>query len=514
MRVIIFLALCLLGMGLDARRTSSRKLQKNGGEGGPTRAVGSCDSNLLRSFNLYGRSVARPSALDICPNVYHSCCTLADQVAIYDNWMVDNEEASLEGRFANFTKTIDTFFKQAEEGTTQAASLLDFMGKVKNNECKLMARRIVSYQIGDLKKALLATFEEANDYFVQTHKGIYCSLCNADSHVYFNTQAKVLQVSEEFCRSLVSNSLTSLMYLRIHLPKYVNLLTTFMGSCNEKGQFKKRIIPMGVVQPVDVTNEKLLTSCFKGRNTATWLTSCQSICQKWTPGKISPFFTPDMPQMSAAINYIVDVLSKSAEVTPTTQRVLSEKPNKSTKRIRMNRKLQQTSSPNTNINTGIDLGSSSNKNEKDTTNMTIVRFEAALDEYGNPKDYLNFTNNGTNTSALSYLISKEMKAGKSRSGLPLNLTSSVVYLSQNTTNVTSFSEWTVVVNTKGANFFESAQYSRINLEMIEGLYDPGIQGTAALPPKTRKLKQKKARKLANATILTSLLVTVLAFVNL
>jgi len=532
MRITNFLVLCLLGLTLSARRPHSRRLHRGSSGSSLPPTVGLCNGDLLRSFNLYGRRVARPTALSVCPNVRTSCCTGADQVAIYDNWVVDNEEASLEAKFANYTNSIETFFAQAEEATTIAASVLTTMEKMKNNECKMMARRIVSYQIGDLQKALLQTFRDTYEYLTETHKGLYCSLCDAESHVFFNPQAKVLRISEEFCRSLISNTLTSLMYLRVHLPKYINLLSTFMGSCNARGRFIKATLPTGIIQTVDVTNEKMLNSCFKGRNTATWLTTCQSICQKWMPGQTNPFFAPDLNQISSSLAYILknmanftaeaatasnttasnasSTASSPTTTTPSSQRVLSEKSKKSTKRLRKDRGLQQINLPTTVAPPTPQITTMPN---------TFPAYDRnQFDEFGHPLNYLNFTGNGTNHTSIFYLISKESKRPAMREGHPVNLTSNIIYQSQNTSNITGLNEWTVVVNTKGADFFFASQYSVITMDAIESLYDlgdtPTTQPVVGIPPvQARKLKQKRARKLASASLLTVAVATFLALFN-
>lgn len=534
MRIQLPIVLIILAVGAACRAPHSRRLQKNKNAGSLVGQLGTCDGTLLKSFNMFGRTYARPTSLEVCPNVYLSCCTEADQVAIYDNWETDNEEESLNQKFVAYTNTISQFFEQAQEVTEAASRVLTYMERMRNNECKLMARRIVSYQVGDLKRTLLQTFKETYDYMVQAHKGLYCSMCDANTHIYFNSQQKKVQVSEEFCRTFISNTLATLVYLQVHIPKYANLISTFMGTCDSKGRYLKKSMPKGAVKLIDSTTEKIITSCFKGRNTPTWLTSCQSICQKWTPGKLNPYFAPDSEQMNAAVRHIIDNMKnfEEEEEEGDSRRVLSEKHKKSPKKLNKNRKLQKggaaTAAPaSTAASTatpaaGASAGTSTTKSGNSTApagGKSAVPSAAAatakalkntspqdFDAQGMPINYRNFTKNGTDVGSLMYLTTKEMNVTTERHGLPINLNSPVVYQSQNTTIAPTFGDWVVEVNDKGADFYLASQYSRINLEAIEGLYQPDEKA-----PKLKKVR--KARKLASASLLSGLAASLLVLLG-
>lgn len=499
MRIIAILALYLIGLTEVAAHEPRHLAQRKKKRGGGAVPYGRCDSDLLRSFSMFGRPYARMTALRLCPRVNMSCCTLQDQVSIFSNWVSDNEEASLSAKFNNQTNFVNAFFDLAEKVTDAAAVMLKKTSAMKTNECKQMARHILTYQAPDVRQTLVDGFVQTFNFLQETNKGLYCSLCDASSMVHFDSGSSTLTVSEEFCRSVVTNTVTSLQYLRIHLPNFINLVATFAGSCDYNARFKKTTIPTGVIQQVDATDSKVLTSCFKGRNAPSWLTTCQSICQKWLPGMITPYFLPDLNQIGAAINYTTVALANITAPGVTAERSLADNPRKRTKRLQKDR--------------GLQLGDQPGLNRDPNLNNTYR--PPVVDEYGYAVDYNNFTANGTNRSAILVLIEHEMNATKGRPALPLNLTTNVVYLSQDTSNVTSFSEWTVQVSEKGANFYMAAKYSLIDTETVESLYDPEVMGKSALKPPAQNRKLKHKQKLAGGASLASIAASfILVFLTL
>lgn len=490
MRCIQLLLMTILILNVSPKVPKARRLQRGRGRANALAEVGQCDSSLLRSFNLFGRNQARPTSLEVCPHVFLSCCTRNDQIAIYDNWVTDNEEQSLIQKFEAYTSTIDKFFEQAEIATDTAAKVLDYMSQMQNNECKLMARRIVSYQVSDLRRTLISNFRGTYEFFTNAHKGLYCSLCDANSHIYFQADAKKIQISEQFCRSFVENTVTTLMYLRVHIPKFVNLLSLFMGSCDSKGRYLQKTLPQGVFATIDTTTEKYLGSCFKGRNTATWLTNCQSICQKWTPGKLNPFFAPDTEQLKAAVDHIMSSLEKFDIEQPSgdsSSRILREKTRKTTKKF----------SRGTSRRGPTDAPEPRRLQRSGSASGQYPQGNDTHDAFGNPNDFLNFTRNGTNKTAINQIIRNENSFSTQRSGISVNPASNIVYQSQNLTFAPSMSDWVVEVSPEGANLYLAAQYSVITMDAVDDLIQaPSTQTTA-------NTTSKRARKLKNAPIVSA-----------
>jgi len=51
--------------------------------------------------------------------------------------------------------------------------------------------------------------------------------------------------SEKFCRDVVENTLESLLFFHIHLNKFSNLVSKFLLSCDDRGEYNSDIaLPM------------------------------------------------------------------------------------------------------------------------------------------------------------------------------------------------------------------------------------------------------------------------------
>ena len=134
-----------------------------------------------------------------------------------------------------------------------------------------MARRIVSYQVADLSQAILETFEKTYEFLKDSYQGFYCAVCDGSMQKFFDFAAKKITISESFCRTIISNSLNTISYLRVRIPKLVNLLSVFVTNCDRKGKFFKKEVGEPVYMDADMSNEKMIGQCMKYRNLQNWL---------------------------------------------------------------------------------------------------------------------------------------------------------------------------------------------------------------------------------------------------
>lgn len=105
------------------------------------------------------------------------------------------------------------------------------------NNCKQMSRVIQFFPLDQVFPKLKDLIEQMHQYFVTAYKGFFCTLCDAQAHQYFSLNKKSVQFSLKFCRSLVQNTLNVAMYNHVHLVRLVNLMVTFVSSCNSKGAY-------------------------------------------------------------------------------------------------------------------------------------------------------------------------------------------------------------------------------------------------------------------------------------
>lgn len=514
------LFILLLSLVLNAKikkqhkSTPSRSLQRIRPRASLDTTNGSCDPALLQSFGLYGRENPRPTHLKLCPRVINSCCTRKDQVVLFNNWVNKNEANNLRAKFINYTNTIGEFFEVAKNVTIAAKQVIDYTDLLDPGECKSMARRVLSYQIDDVMEALLMEFKETFDFYRETFEGMACSLCDAHLQVFINSMTKKVIISEKFCRSIIANSLTSIRYFKVHLPIYINLLSTFASTCNEKGTFTPAQGSSPAVEFVDPTIEKQLDSCFKGRNTDNWLSSCQSICQKWGVGKSDTFYLPDWGLFNQTIYYLKNELLDWNIVWQTEElesRILSEK--------KTPKKLHHPTNDNSHTHENFqdrDLQVQTT-NTTNTTNQSntsqILRDSARLSLFAMNSAYL---------ANLDRLEDQPLNL----TSLPLNPNSPVVFVSQDNTSP-SFAEYSVDVSNQGIDFLEVARYTEMDEETLLKLLgpldvfkpvqflSPNLTQPAAEPIATGlgQRKLKKQRKLKTASLVQTFVLVLLALLN-
>lgn len=267
--------------------------------------LGKCHPTLLKAFGLSGPSNPSIISLDFCPLVTSSCCTLEDQNVIFNNWVTLKEGSNLDSKFQNFTDTINRFIKAAASVTQSTFAMMSATAGRPNNECSLLGRRVLSYQIEDMVPFLNSMFETSFKFLKTSYKGFYCTICDAFEGVNIKLDKKEFVTSEEFCRDLVIGTLPAARYFHIHMLKYLRLMAKLLTVCNVKGLFTPTPNPAGVMPTIDTSNQEILDTCFHDRNhDDIWFKSCKPYCQQFNINTIGQFFKPDFNQLSTTLTYI------------------------------------------------------------------------------------------------------------------------------------------------------------------------------------------------------------------
>lgn len=58
-----------------------------------------CIPELLVSYGFSIREKPETNFLEFCSSVYSSCCSVEDQLAIYNSWIIQEEKKTLEKKF-------------------------------------------------------------------------------------------------------------------------------------------------------------------------------------------------------------------------------------------------------------------------------------------------------------------------------------------------------------------------------------------------------------------------------
>lgn len=451
-----------------------------------------CDSEFLRSFNLFGRTQAIPTHLVFCPHVKMSCCSKKDQMAIYENWVLDREKEILEKQFEKIKTNLEDFFKAAERVNYHASLVIKSMHDTPNNECKLMARRILTFQIPEMSKLILKKTEESHDFMKQVYKGFYCSICDVENHKFIDPQSRKIIISHKFCRSIITNTLTQLLYYKVHFPRFINLVTMFVGTCDASGRFIEEKIPETVIQTVDKGLESELRSCFDSKNTPVWINNCRQICESWNQGKVDEFFVPDPDALEVVTEYLKKQEGFFAGKAQQT-RILKEKKIKESKKqqkLKETKKIKQ--SPV--VSKKKEQRKLENEKSKIKSKNPLIQdyqeeiFPDFTDSRGYPTNLTNFTNFGLNKTAVEYVMFVERTFKTNRPSLESDSEPSTnVYWTQNKTFNLMLDNFKIEVKKNGTDFYRDGQFTTINFDLVFSILQKSDQ---------RKLKKRMLSKTA------------------
>ena len=181
----------------------------------------------------------------------------------------------------------------------------------KESNCKVLAQRIMHFKIGDLVPKIQQAMKELHTFLHTSYKGVYCSLCDAQTHSLIDVDKKEITLSEGFCRNIVSHSLHPLTYWHVHLKKIMDLVVSFLTFCDDKGVFNpEEAVPPSIVLEVQEADKKVLTECTKFRNDEGWLEYCAPICEKFQFAQFNEFFQPDIKKYHKVVLYMQEILLK------------------------------------------------------------------------------------------------------------------------------------------------------------------------------------------------------------
>lgn len=264
-----------------------------------------CDQDILISYGLEGWKYPVKMDLDMCPTVEHSCCQVKDQLTIYENWAHGKEEKNLHSRFKYhynvYSHLMDSIIK-----VIPIAKMIQRKLEVKKvSNCKVLARKILHFQIKEIAPKLKEAVRTMHEFFFDSYKGMYCMLCSADTHQFFDMKEKKIYYGERFCRDIVANSLHTLLYFHLHFAKFLNLVGTFLSTCDNRGRFNDK----AVLSPKYTFHTKAkarneIEKCKIFRNDPTWFKMCEPLCENFKLTKYSEFFQPHLKKYRMYAQFI------------------------------------------------------------------------------------------------------------------------------------------------------------------------------------------------------------------
>ena len=272
-----------------------------------------CNRSFLVSMGFLGLPKPKKLSLEMCPKIDWSCCTVNDQLEMYKSWKQGREEENLEERLKNHREVYEDLMDKALEVYERAKKTLEKTKTKSISNCKILARRLALFRIDLIAPKLEKALGHYHDFLIDSHRGFYCAICDAELQRFFQFDRKRIVFSERFCREIVFNGPHVLLYLHAHFTKYLNLMTKFTTNCSFKGDFKEKMIPRKYLFSTKADHHRSLTKCQKNRNRLDWIDSCRDICKNFNLTQFNSYWRPKMKKLKKYNVFIGKELRKINE---------------------------------------------------------------------------------------------------------------------------------------------------------------------------------------------------------
>ena len=297
---ITLLAFAFLLLAGTVATGSSRKLE--------------CKQTFLNNFGIEGVKNSIPANLPICPSLDDSCCKRSDGISIYSNWEMKDEKKGLASKLASFKDVYVNLLIETQKIAEFAETLVNQLKDRNLSNCKILAQRVLHFQIKQVAPKLTEVMQNLEDFFEESYKGFYCSICDARTQSFILVEEKQLVFSKKYCRNMTASSLHFLLYFYVHFAKYVNLLVRFTTHCNYRGEFTEKEIPPHYIFQIGPIRQQL-ELCKQGKNEEHWFEVCRFICEKFKLTEFNEFFAPNVLRYQE-ITGVLSELRIQAMTTP------------------------------------------------------------------------------------------------------------------------------------------------------------------------------------------------------
>ena len=126
------------------------------------------------------------------------------------------------------------------------------------SNCHDYANKLLEVKASDIRHEVLNALDRTSKFLFRSRQGFYCSLCDADSHHFYDQENEEISVNYQFCSELVENTLNFLVFRYDYFVKLSRLYSEFLATCDSKGKFNKTKAIS--VDNMFFRNEAILTS--------------------------------------------------------------------------------------------------------------------------------------------------------------------------------------------------------------------------------------------------------------
>ena len=254
---------------------------------------------------MVGRNYPSATPMEMCPGLSDTCCLKKDQLMMYNQWVHLKENEFIKRRYNHNRMVYIKFLNTIHKADKVIEDIERKLNHRKISNCKELAKRIANYEIPQLVPIIRKNLNNMRDFMVTAFEGFYCSICDHRNHVHIGVKKRAITYAEAFCRTLVENTLSNLLFFHVDIVKYVNMVSKFMVSCDFKGDYESEaLIPKKHIFFQFDEDAHKLNDCRDNRNKKEWMAYCSPVCQHFSMVSFDLFFEPNIEKIEDYIPWL------------------------------------------------------------------------------------------------------------------------------------------------------------------------------------------------------------------
>lgn len=135
-------------------------------------------------------------------------------------------------------------------------------------------------------------------------KTLYCAVCDADSHKFFDIENGVIMMEEDFCRDLIGTYMDYIEFANVVMVQFGEQLLQYMACINSLPQ--EIAVPFLTRFEFHKRNIFFFKRCFDGLHGEDYMRYCHFICSTFNFDNFSKLIDGDLQLMYAVYMEIVD----------------------------------------------------------------------------------------------------------------------------------------------------------------------------------------------------------------
>lgn len=268
------------------------------GMGAASDPVTPCNQQLMESYDLNGQPDTVEDENLLCPSATSNCCTYATQVDIFKKWVVAGEREHIKEIYDEFSDIFDQIFQDFTEIEHMAKEVQEETEGITGSNCNKIAATIERYKVSTLRNNVRDIILKANKFLMTAREGFYCTICDANSHPFFNLTRQEFTVSFGFCAKMVENTLNYYLFKYKFFVKVARLYSEFLMKCDLQGKYHRNNFLKNDVKFFkrdEIVGE--IESCKRGYDNPGSMMACQDFCSRFNPIKFDEYLEGELDKL-------------------------------------------------------------------------------------------------------------------------------------------------------------------------------------------------------------------------